>query len=391
MILKRCIGVAGMQQQARRLIGVLLDRGVDVRLVYRGESNRSPKLFQRLKMPTEPVGGKRSYWFGADLYRHLLRHRDQFDILHLHGTGDELLALLPLARRLRCPLVVKPSTAGSGTSLHGWSTLLRPVPALTRCLFGPVSRWAALSSVVEEDLLRAGVPADRITRLPNGVDVEAFRPLESRQRQADRQAAGLQPEDVVFVTVARLSPHKQVDVLIRGFARAAKGNPHARLWIIGGGPEEVGLRTLSHELGVDPQVEFLGRLRPGEVPGRLQLADAFALVSRWEGLSNALLEAMATGLTPVVSRVSGSDDLIRPDDNGLLVDGANEAEVHSALERVLTKPELRQRIGQSARETVQRDYSLDDIAARYHRLYEELLDARSPAAAPLPARSKASR
>src|SRR5690348_17102649 len=129
-----------------------------------------------------------------------------------------------------------------------------------------------------------------------------------------------------------------------------------RLRLVGAGVFMPQMQRIVAELGIQDSVEFLGLRR--DVVDLLQQSWGFVMPSRWEGMPNALLEAMACGLPCVATRVSGSEDIILAGVNGLLVEPEQPAEMAQALRRLIEDSELAQRLGQAGRATVVRDYQL---------------------------------
>jgi L-malate glycosyltransferase len=172
-----------------------------------------------------------------------------------------------------------------------------------------------------------------------------------------------------LVYVGRLHEQKGLDVLLTALA-AVQSSPSPALSLVGTGPFEERLRALVYELGISGDVEFAG-VRQSLTP-LLHGADVFVLPSRAEGLSNSLLEAMAIGLPVVASAIPGNTDVIQSGVNGLLSDPGDPAALADALERLLSDGGLRRRLGEAARRTVEERFALEEVAARYRELYEEL-------------------
>jgi len=144
-----------------------------------------------------------------------------------------------------------------------------------------------------------------------------------------------------------------------------------RLLLVGEGPLQSKLERIATELGIQDSVEFLG-LRM-DVVDLLQRAWGFVLPSRWDGMPNALLEAMACGLPCVATRVSGSEDIIAHGVNGLLVEPEQPAEMAQALQCIIEDTNVAQRLAKAGRATILRDYQLLSIAEHYLALYRRLL------------------
>jgi glycosyltransferase involved in cell wall biosynthesis len=144
-----------------------------------------------------------------------------------------------------------------------------------------------------------------------------------------------------------------------------------RLRLVGVGRLEPQMKHIVTELGIQDSVEFLG-LRT-DVVDLLQQSWGFVLPSRWEGMPNALLEAMACGLPCVATRVSGSEDIISNGVNGLLVEPERPTEMALALRSIIEDTNLAQQLGQKGYATVVRDYQLTTIVEQCLELYRHLL------------------
>ena len=142
------------------------------------------------------------------------------------------------------------------------------------------------------------------------------------------------------------------------------------------GPLRAELEACAAQLGLGDRVRFLGART--DMPRIYRALDAFVSTSRWEGLSNVLLEAMASGLPPVMTRVEGVARVITEGQDGLMVPPGDPAAAASALVRVLTEPGLAARLGAAARAKVQREFSLERMVARYEALYDEVLGNSPP-------------
>jgi glycosyltransferase involved in cell wall biosynthesis len=148
-----------------------------------------------------------------------------------------------------------------------------------------------------------------------------------------------------------------------------------RFDVVGDGPLRDELSALAGNLGVGSDVRFLGYR--DDIAPLLDRADLFVLPSRAEGISNALLEAMAVGLPVVASAVSGNTDVIEPEVNGLLVEADDPASLAATVLRLLDEPGLRRRLGGEARRTVETRYSIEHVGERYVDLYRELVSRPS--------------
>lgn len=236
-----------------------------------------------------------------------------------------------------------------------------------RAAYGGARRHIAVSSEGLELLRdRVGLDPARTVRIGNGVDLEQFAPPgpEARARARHRLLGDLDEGALVCVTVARLTPQKGLDVLVDAadVVRRQAGRP-VRFVVVGDGEQrgELEDRIAAHGLG--GVVRLVGPRPAGEVPAWLAASDLFVLPSRYEGMSLALMEAMAAGCPPVVTRVSGAAELVPDAAHGRVVDPGDPVALAGAVVELLTDGELRRRIGQRAIARVQ-PFSWDACFAR---------------------------
>lgn len=238
--------------------------------------------------------------------------------------------------------------------------LIKP---LVRRVWRQAARVIAVSDGLRELALRTW-PGGRIEVVPNGVDIERFRPAEM---PTVRDGGTL-----VVVAVARLVEIKGLQHLIAALARIpADMRSQIRLRLCGTGPYEGELRRQVREAGLDEQVEFAGLIAYDEIPRQLRQSDVFVLPSLQEGLPLSLLEAMASGLPVVATAVGGIPGVVKDGVNGLLVPAAAPAALRDALVRLLANPALRQRLGTAARRTAEA-WSWSAVWERYEALLSPL-------------------
>ena len=307
----------------------------------------------------------------------LWRRRHEYDILHVFQLTLFTLPALLACRLARKRLVVAmrndaslPLWAGetgykrrarTRADLESLERLGRPfLRVMNRQLRITRARLVVLSSRMQASLKRCGLEGAGVLLIPNGVDTMYFRPL-TEQREAH----------LLVVCVARMRYQKGIDILLRAWWQVVKQVPRARLLIVGDGPLLDALECLAESLGLAPSAEFTGFCV--NVLTQLQRAHIAVLPSRWEGMSNALLEAMSCGLACVATRVSGSEDLLQEDTYGLLVEPEDAEGLATALLRLLRQPDLAQHYGQRARQYVEQDHAFHRVMDRYIELYKEII------------------
>ena len=238
---------------------------------------------------------------------------------------------------------------------------------------GVVSTLIAVSEPVRQmAIVKEKVRPEKVQVILNGVDLP---PQEdegrAHTRQKVRQELGLPPECPLLLTVGRLTEQKGHSYLLQAAPAILAAQPCAVLAFAGEGPLEQPLTTQAKELGVDRSVRLLG-LRQ-DVPRLLQAADVFVLPSLWEGMSMALLEAMAAGLPLVVSQVEGISELVTPEEDGLVVPPGDTQALAEAIIRLLEDAGLRERLGTAARAKVAAHFSADAMCQRYADVFWGLL------------------
>lgn len=245
------------------------------------------------------------------------------------------------------------------------------------CLRGGVDCFVALTRKIAGDLESAGIPAERIVRISNGV---APSPATG-DRAEIRRDLGLSPTAALVTFVGRLAPEKGVDWLLRAWPDVVAAAPSVRLLVVGDGPERSALEIQARRLGVGDSVRFAGNR--SDVARLHAASDVFVLPSRREGVSNALLEAQASGLAAVVGDdpFGGNRELVKHGENGLLVPVDDAAALAAALLHLVENVPLRFRMGACARERVARTARIDRIVERYVSVCDRLTSGLPPAAA----------
>ncbi len=294
-----------------------------------------------------------------------MRRRD-YDLIHVHLLFLDALAAGVIGGALKKPIVVKAACGGD----FGDVARLERVghAALWRAGFQRINRVVATSGQVVEELVGYGMPQERIIQIPNSVDVERYRPSEDRERA--KRSLGLVGDVVVFV--GRLDPQKGLGTLLDAWGSVVAARPHATLYLMGKGLQEAQLRLTAQQRGLSDHVVFCGEQR--DVLPYLQAADLFVLPSLAEGMSNALLEAMACGLPCVATRIGGTVEVIQDGVNGCLVERDDAQGLANMLISLLSNPTLAHQLGWAARRTVEERYPMPRVVDRYLMLYEELLN-----------------
>jgi len=284
------------------------------------------------------------------------------DIVHAHDLLSPATTAVLAKVLLRRPVVVKVLRGGQ----------LGDLAVLRSGMFGRLRLWllarlvdafVTISDEIENELRCAGVPGSRLVRIPNGVDTDWFRPATVNRRAALREELGLAGRKVA-VFVGRIEPEKGILTLLEAWPTVRRALPDALLLLAGDGSERPVLQARCVE-----EARFVGPV--DEPVTLLQAADCFVLPSYTEGLSNALLEAMATGLPCVATSIGGNVELIRGDAEGWLVRPDDSSALAQALIDAL-RGECRETVGCAARSRAVREFSLERTADLLSGLYWRL-------------------
>jgi len=279
-----------------------------------------------------------------------LFRRQRPDVVHTHDQRA-LFYAGPAAWLARVPRMVH---TRHGRDIHATPRQAAIFQHLSRL----VDRFVCVSEEVSRLSREQGIGGSNLRTILNGVDLSRF---------GFREPGPAGPA----VTVARLSPEKDVANLVRATALAAKWVPELRVEVAGGGPCLLDLQQLAADLGVGDRITFLGEVR--DVRGLLARARMFVLPSRSEGIPLTALEAMACGLPVVATRVGGLPEVVNDGVTGLLVPPADPAALAGAMAEIWDDCDRRDRMGRAGRGRAEECFDVRRMVAQYEALYLERL------------------
>ena len=352
----------GAETQIHALAPLLAERGVEVHLITRQDPGLlAEEQLGAVHVYRAPMAGHRSLDALSYLNFAVRKARQiQPDILHAHHLRSPASAGLLAAHLQRIPLVVKLLGGGESGDINRlnqtWSGRAR-----LGLLKAKVDRFIWIGACITAELEAIGVGQGQQIRLPNGVDVSRFLPLDDQACIHRKQALGLAPGLNVLFS-GRLISQKRLPDLLSAWQKIHHHHPEANLLIAGAGPEAESLTKLA-----GPQVCWLGYRR--DIDQLLPAVDLFVLPSISEGLSNALLEAMASGIACLASDIPGNNELISDDVDGRLFAATDVSALAQQIDDLLQSAEQRQRLGLAARQRVVSHFSLEATATQLHTLY----------------------
>lgn len=367
--------IGGAARQALKLTAAFGAQNVDARVLSIRRHRRTPKSELINGIPVTYIDsllwilnrkGVRRLEVLIRLFlllSYLIRHRHTYDVIHVHTAATvTALAGVLAGRWMGKPSILKVTNSGkrndifrfrTGSGLPVANKLVRYLKHAT-CLI-------ALNPEATQDLLSEGFRPDQITHIPNGVEVDRIQP---RQSYALKNAAHI-------LYVGRLHSSKKIDVLLDALALLNVQDCPWHLTLVGSGRERETLIRQTQELGLSDRVHFAGQTK--DVNPFLQQVDVFVLPSQTEGISNALLEAMAVGLPCIVTDNPGNRRVFSDAAVGLLVPVDDVSALATAVESLIKDSTLRERLGRAARHHVVTHFDINYVAATYKSLYSEII------------------
>jgi len=303
------------------------------------------------------------------------------DILHAHSPSLNGLAALRVGRRRGIPVVYECRAFWEDAAVdHGSCSEGGLRYRLTRALETLVFRRAdAVTTICEglrSDILGRGVPADRVTVIPNAVDVERFN-LHRQKDSALTRQLGLENTRVLGF-IGSFYAYEGLSLLLEAMPLVLARMPDVRLLLVGGGPQESALQRQAKEMGVEDKVVFTGRVPHDQVQQYYDLVDILVyprLPMRLTDLVTPLkpLEAMAQGRIVLASDVGGHKELIHDGDNGNLFRAGDPESLVNAILTILKNPDDWPRMQTAGRQFVERERNWPASVTRYKAVYERLI------------------
>jgi glycosyltransferase involved in cell wall biosynthesis len=374
--------VGGAESQVRRLSIGLTGRGWRVHVLTRRHGRLKDARLPRVA-EVEGVGvirvdsggpgkiGSIQYLL-AGLW-HLGRH-GRGAIYHAHDVGTPGLLAAAARRLFGGRSIVKLRTGRLnyekqyGSGFGRW---------MFKRLLALHDRVIAVSTEVEGYLQEIGVPVDLVIRLPNAVDGAVFAPSHSSPDHGFRRSLGLSAGGRIILYIGRLNRVKGVDVLLDAWAALPPSLRHdTALLIVGDGEERAALERRASRLGIQESVAVVGE--QSDVRAYYAAADLFVLPSRTEGLSNALLEAMACGIPVIASRVGGAPDVVEDGITGLLFESDDPLDLVARLEEMMSRRDEWRAMGLRARKRVLQYASYEAVLGDLIDVYRSLGHAPTP-------------
>lgn len=387
--------VGGVETHTRQIVRALCADGFDIVVVTKRLSSgeAQPDALDGVRIARVRPAGPRAGWAKWAMIlpatAAMLRLGRSIDVIYCPDYRGIGLAALAAGRWLGKPVVLETGVTGI-LSCANWDPALRRVgidggSRLGRWLKWPLHRlyrsadaYPCITREIEREALEAGVAPERVHYLPYGVDLTRFRPPAPGEREAIRTGLGWPRDRTIVLYVARLSVEKGLLDLIAAWRQLDV--PSALLMVVG--PDMTGhhldagpaARRLVAEAGIGDRVVFHG---PTADPAPLyRAADVFVQPSHWEASPAAVVEAMASGLPVVASRVGGMAEYLVDDVNALFCEPKAPDTLAGPLARLVANAGVRRRLADAAHATAAREFDADRLHARYAQLFRDLVPGR---------------
>lgn len=365
--------VGGEEVQVQWLAEALVKRGRSVQVLTRRHGRNQPPGLSKNDL-VDDVVITRIYTAGPGMIGSILYILGAVWFLALHGRAGIYSAFdigaagwiaVIASYLLRGPSIIKMRSGRKGFEQ-------RYVSGRTRWQFSMLLRLAGRITIVNRELKEyvkeLGVSKEKVIHLPNGVNTEEFSPVSSEEKTAARLHLGIPLDKTVFLFVGRLERVKGLDVLFRAWSSLPKRKiADSLLVLVGDGAERQNLSRLSESLNIQEYILMAGKR--SDVHGFYAAADIFAFPSRSEGMPLALMEAMASGLPVITSRVGGALDVVEDGRNGLLFESEHDVELARKLSFIFDNKHRWEDMGNIGRNSIVSLLDLKLILNRVEDLY----------------------
>lgn len=383
--------IGGSENQAQQLSEQLIKKGVEVFVVTRRIQPEMKRFEYIGEIPVyrfSPCGLTRyaDYLTAVKIMQFLAENKEKYDIIHVHGVGNLGAVAVIISKIYKKRCIIKLGTAGDikGVQLEGAkiSLVVRmlkklfPIFKIRRYILKKADIFISVSSETSKELFEYKFSKNNSRLIPNSIDMNKFHAVAQEEKMRLRKDLHL-PQNKFIVTFAgRLVYRKGVDILLRALEKILQDCIAIYVLIIGSGRNQIDscekeLKDFVAKSGLKRFVKFTGEV--SNIQKYLQASDIFVLPSRREGLSNALLEAMACGLPVIATRISGNIDVVKDKENGKLISIDDVEELAHAVLSLINDKSTLIVLGKKSRKTTVERFSLDVATERYYNLYCQII------------------
>ncbi len=365
--------VGGAEKQAELLGKTLLKNNVDVSLITSLQSgvvvdcNQDSFPVKRIGLPG--LGKISDFIFAVTIFVKLLLDRKRVDIIHVHQALLPSFASVAAAKLLKKPVLIKCSNSGPRFDLDYFAQTVILGKYMAKFLAKNTDIFVAINEEVGLQLKTWGVEKKRIVYIPNGVFIEHWKISENELFSQLKVKS--ENKQINLITVCSLSSKKDLGTLIQALEILKMEIPF-KLFMLGKGPLREQLEMQVKNSGLEKYVTFVGKVDSSVVQQYLRDSDIFILPSITEGVSNALLEAMAAGVLCIASDIPGNRKVITHLDNGLLFKVGDIDALSDSIRTLSIDTGISKKTALSAQKRIQ-DFEIGTISRHYLKVYDDLL------------------
>lgn len=363
--------VGGAEKQAQRLSKELVRRGHEVVVLTRMPNNQEVEKIElidgikiiRLKVLEKGKLAPLTYLVKAICY--IFKNKKQIDILHAHSLSSPGITASLATFLFKIPSISKIAGGGNEIGCEAKRMYVAGGGKKKRILFMHkyLSKYIAISNPIKNDLLEIETPKNKILFIPNGIDMEM---KEIKDKEYIRKKLDLPINKKIFLYAGRLELVKGIDILLKAWnSTKSEFKKNSQLVILGQGTFNI------NKYRNESSITIIGNV--DNVSEYMNASDYFLLPSRYEGISNALLEAINHKLLVIASNAGGNTDIIN-DDTGFLFEKENQSQLTNLLDKTLEykDQDMKEKVD-NAYQVVSNNYDLLKVCDKYEQLYEELI------------------
>lgn len=304
------------------------------------------------------------YLWRAYFFSRKLLGKNKYGLSHSFFTVPCGLISLILRWQYKMPYII--SLRGSDVPGYSdrFSLLYKFITPLVRIIWNKSSAVIANSRGLKELALKTD-PGKKIGIIYNGIDINQF--IKSKVHKVENS----NDKKFKILCVTRITPRKGVRYLIEAFKKLSEKHENISLEIIGEGDDKNNLENLAKDFGIGSKVFFTGLVPHDELPPYFEKADVFVLPSLNEGMSNSMLEALASGLPLVATDTGGTRELVKEEKNGFIIKMKDSSDLAEKIEKLIGNNDLRKKMGEESRKKAE-NMNWEKVAKDYFELYCEV-------------------
>lgn len=390
-----CPVVGGGETQARLLAEGLVATGHSIAILTR-RSDASLKEYEKYgnvnvyRVPPVGSGQLKKWGLLLSSLPKLIQLRHQYDLIFVSGYRIIGLTAVLVGKLLGKRVVLKADSQGEmsgeffagGLKKFGISPGSLPFRTFLRFrnhVLRKADAFSAISSEIASEWISSGIPSNKVHLIPNSVDTDHFVPVEPGQKLAVREKLNLPRDAVIAIYTGRLVSYKGLPLLLRVWNQICNKRNDVLLILAGTGGLDIhncesDLREYVKSNKLGQYVLFTGPIQ--NVSEYLRAADIFVFPTENDAFPSSVVEAMACGLPVLTTPVGAIQTIITHQENGILVEPGNEAQLFEALDVMLSDEELISRLGRAGRQTVCAHYSAASATTQYISLFQDTLQPK---------------